>query len=121
MNAATDSSEVEDTLSSRDKAFLDSLYTIMEKELSNEDLDISRLTDMLNISRTKFYYKIKGLTGKTPSEFFMQYKLNVAAKLLREGELNVSEIAIKTGFNTLPHFSKAFKKQFGVPPSKYTG
>lgn len=121
VNAATDSSEVEDTLSSRDKAFLDSLYTIMEKELSNEDLDISRLTDMLNISRTKFYYKIKGLTGKTPSEFFMQYKLNVAAKLLREGELNVSEIAIKTGFNTLPHFSKAFKKQFGVPPSKYTG
>lgn len=122
VNAATDSSEVEDdTLSPKDKVFLDSLYTIMEKELSNEDLDISRITGMLGISRTKFYYKIKGLTGKTPSEFYMQYKLNVAAKMLREGKLNVSEIAIKTGFNTLPHFSKAFKKQFGVPPSKYTG
>ncbi|MBQ9410574.1 MAG: response regulator [Bacteroidales bacterium] len=121
LNAATDSSEVEDTLSSRDKAFLDGLYSLMERELSNEDLDISRLTDMLKISRTKFYYKIKGLTGKTPSEFFMQYKLNVAAKLLKEGVMNVSEIAIKTGFSTLPHFSKAFKKQFGVPPSKYTG
>ena len=120
VNAATDSSEV-DTLSSRDKAFLDGLYSLMERELSNEDLDISRLTDMLKISRTKFYYKIKGLTGKTPSEFFMQYKLNVAAKLLKEGVMNVSEIAIKTGFSTLPHFSKAFKKQFGVPPSKFTG
>ena len=120
LNAATDSSEV-DTLSSRDKAFLDSLYSLMERELSNEDLDISRLTDMLKISRTKFYYKIKGLTGKTPSEFFMQYKLNVAAKLLKEGVMNVSEIAIKTGFSTLPHFSKAFKKQFGVPPSKFVG
>ena len=120
LNAATDSSEV-DTLSSRDKAFLDSMYSLMERELSNEDLDISRLTDMLKISRTKLYYKIKGLTGKTPSEFFMQYKLNVAAKLLKEGRMNVSEIAIKTGFRTLPHFSKAFKKQFGVPPSRFTG
>ena len=120
LNSATDSSEV-DTLSSRDKAFLDSLYSLMERELSNEDLDISRLTDMLKISRTKFYYKIKGLTGKTPSEFFMQYKLNVAAKLLKEGVMNVSEIAIKTGFSTLPHFSKAFKKQFGVPPSRFVG
>ncbi len=120
VNAATESGEVDD-LSSRDKAFLGELYALMDRELSNEDLDITQLTEMLKISRTKLYYKIKGLTGKTPSEFFMQYKLNVAAKLLREGKMNVSEIAFKTGFNTLPHFSKAFKKQFGVPPSKYEG
>ena len=118
INSATESSEVE-SLSARDRAFMDELYSLMEKELGNEDLDISRLTEMLKMSRTKFYYKIKGLTGKTPSEFFMQYKLNMAAKMLSEGKLNVSEIAVKTGFNTLPHFSKAFKKQFGVSPSKY--
>lgn len=120
VNAATESSEVE-TLTSRDRAFLDQLYGAMEKELSNEDLDMSRLTSLLKMSRTKFYYKIKGLTGKTPSEFFMQYKLNRAAKLLKEGTWNVSEIAIRTGFKSLPHFSKAFKKQFGVSPSKYCG
>ena len=118
INSATESSEV-DALSARDRAFMDELYSLMEKELGNEDLDISSLTEMLKMSRTKFYYKIKGLTGKTPSEFFMQYKLNMAAKMLLEGKLNVSEIALKTGFNTLPHFSKAFKKQFGVSPSKY--
>ena len=100
---------------------MDELYSLMEAELANEELDISGLTQMLRMSRTKFYYKIKGLTGKTPSEFFMQYKLNTAAKLLLEGKLNVSEIAMKTGFSTLPHFSKAFKKQFGVSPSKYEG
>lgn len=120
VNAATMSSEV-DPLTSRDRAFLDQLYALMEKELSNEDLDMGRMTELMKISRTKFYYKIKGLTGKTPSEFFMQYKLNMAAKLLKEGDWNVSEIAIRTGFKSLPHFSKAFKKQFGVPPSKYCG
>ena len=33
----------------------------------------------------------------------------------------MSEIAWMTGFNTLSHFSTSFKKQFGVPPSEYTG
>lgn len=120
MSAATESSEVE-TLTSRDRAFLDQLYALMEKELSDEDLDMSRMTEMMKMSRTKFYYKMKGLTGKTPSEFFMQYKLNRAAQFLKEGALNVSEISIRTGFKSLSHFSKAFKKQFGVSPSKYCG
>ena len=120
LNQATESSEVDD-LSTRDKAFLNELYALMDREISNEDLDVSLLTEMLKISRTKLYYKIKGLTGKTPSEFFMQYKLNVAAKLVKEGKMNISEIAFRTGFSTLPHFSKAFKKQFGISPSKYQG
>lgn len=118
LDTATQTSEV-DTLSSRDRSFLDELYGLMEKELGNEDLDIAHLTEMLRISRTKLYYKVKGLTGKPPSEFFMQYKLNVAARMLKEGKYNVSEVAIRTGFSTLPHFSKAFKRQFGVSPSRY--
>ena len=118
VNAATGSASI-DSLNSKDKSFLDMLYTLMEEELSNEDMDVARLASLLRISRTKFYYKMKGLTGKSPSEFFMQYKLNMAAKMLVEGKLNVSEVAIKTGFASLAHFSKSFKKQFGVSPSKY--
>ncbi|MCQ2158184.1 MAG: response regulator, partial [Bacteroidales bacterium] len=121
LNSAIEVGQFENAgeLSSKDRAFMRQLYEIMNNELANEDLDITMLTDMMKISRTKFYYKIKSLTGKTPSEFFMQYKLNVAAQYLKEGRLNVSEIAIKTGFNTLQHFSKAFKNQFGVSPSRF--
>lgn len=32
---------------------------------------------------------------------------------------SISEIADMTGFNTLSHFSKSFKQQFGIPPSEY--
>ena len=119
MGRATDTSEVGSSLSVRDKAFMDQLYELMEQELSNEDMDITTLCDILRISRTKLYYKIKALTGMSPSEFFLQYKLNRAAEMLHEGKLNVTEIAIRTGFGTLPSFSKAFKKRYGVSPSKY--
>jgi len=93
----------------------------MEEELSNSELDVSRITKLLLISRTKLYYKIKGLTGETPSNFFRTYKLNRAAELLKSGEYTVSEIANKCGFSTQSHFSVVFKKQFGVTPTEYKG
>lgn len=115
----TDHISEEEGLSGRDKAFMDELYSIMESELGNSDIDISNITEKMKISRTKLYYKTKGLTGENPSVLFKRYKLNRAAQLLREHKYNMSEIADKTGFNTLSHFSTSFKKQFGVPPSEY--
>lgn len=109
----------EDALSPQDSAFMSELYQLMENELSNSELDVARMTEMLHISRTKFYYKVKGLTGDNPSVFFKKYKLNRAAQLLGERKYNVSEIADMTGFSTLSHFSTSFKKQFGVSPSEY--
>ena len=108
-------------LTPRDKAFMKDLYELMEKEIADVDLDITRISEMMRMSRTKFYYKVKGLTGENPSAFFKRYKLNFAANLLKEGKYNMSEIAYMTGFNTLSHFSASFKKQFGVPPSEYIG
>ena len=122
LGAATTTEEIEsEALSPRDAAFMKELYELMEKELANADLDIVQITEMMKISRTKFYYKVKGLTGENPSVFFKRYKLNRAADLLKEGKHNMSEIAWMTGFNTLSHFSTSFKKQFGVPPSEYVG
>ncbi len=95
------------------------LYQLMEQELNDSELDVSHLAERLCMSRTKFYYKVKGLTGETPSTFFKTYKLNRAAELLREGRYTASEIADKTGFSTLSHFSTSFKKKFGVAPSEY--
>ena len=109
----------ENALSPQDNAFMTELYQLMENELSNSELDVARMTEMMRISRTKFYYKVKGLTGENPSVFFKRYKLNRAAQLLQERKHNVSEIADMTGFSTLSHFSTSFKKQFGVSPSEY--
>jgi signal transduction histidine kinase/ligand-binding sensor domain-containing protein/FixJ family two-component response regulator len=122
LGSATTTEDIApEALSPRDAAFMQELYGLMEKELANADLDIVRMTEMMKISRTKFYYKVKGLTGENPSVFFKRYKLNRAADLLKEGKHNMSEIAWMTGFNTLSHFSTSFKKQFGVPPSEYIG
>ena len=121
-NATTTEEEgVDNALSGQDKHFMEELYKLMEEELSNSELDVTRITKLLLISRTKLYYKIKGLTGETPSNFFRTYKLNRAAELLKSGKYTVSEIADKCGFSTQSHFSVVFKKQYGVTPTEYKG
>ena len=117
----TEEEGVDNALSEQDKHFMEELYKLMEEELSNSELDVSRITKLLLISRTKLYYKIKGLTGETPSSFFRTYKLNRAAELLKGGKYTVSEIADLCGFSTQSHFSVVFKKQFGVTPTEYKG
>lgn len=121
LNNVTETDKnVEEVLSPQDKAFMDELYKMMEQELANSELDVNKVTELMHISRTKLYYKVKGLTGENPSVFFKTYKLNRAANLIVEGKYNISEIAYMTGFNTLSHFSTSFKKQFGCTPSEYS-
>ena len=96
------------------------LCKAIKQELANSELDVNKATELMHISRTKLYYKVKGLTGENPSVFFKTYKLNRAAALIVEGKYNISEIAYMTGFNTLSHFSTSFKKQFGCTPSEYS-
>ncbi len=114
----TDSIE-EDILSYHDKQFMDKLYDLMEQELSNPELNINKIVDLLSISRTKLYYKIKNITGENPNAFFKTYKLNRAAQLLVNGKHNITETADETGFSSLSHFSQSFRKHFGVSPSEY--
>ncbi len=120
LREATASEQIEENvLSPADSAFMDDLYKIMEGELSNYELNVVDMAEQMRVSRTKIYYKVKSLTGESPSSFFKTYKLNRAAELLKEGRYTISEIADMTCVSTLAHFSTSFKKLFGVPPSEY--
>lgn len=110
---------IDNSLSGNDQKFMNKLYELMESELSDNELNISEISKKIGMSRTKFYLKMKGLTGETPNVFFRRYKLNRAAEFIKSGEYNVSEVSILTGFSTLSHFSVSFKKQFGVSPREY--
>jgi AraC-like DNA-binding protein len=62
---------------------------------------------------------MRQITGKTPIEFIRVLRLKRAAQLLRESQLNVSEIAYQVGFNNPKYFANYFKQEFGVLPSVY--
>ena len=106
-------------LSAQDTKFMDTIYEYMEKHLSDAKLDIDELVGIVMMSRSKFFYKIKGLTGESPNAFFKIYKLNRAAEMIRNGDEKLTYIAELTGFCGPSHFASSFKNQFGVLPSEY--
>ena len=108
-----------DGLSLADRRFLDEVYKLMDKHLADSDLRVTVLARELLISPAKFNYRLKALTGETPGNFFRTYKLQKAARLLRDSDLSINEIAVRTGFATASYFSALFKRKYKQSPSEY--
>lgn len=106
-------------LQTRDEIFIDKLMTIIEDNLSDPGFKVTMLTRHIGISQTVLYNKIKALTGMTINDFVKSLRLKRSVQLLKENQLNISEIAYAVGFSDRKYFSKEFKKQYGVAPSGY--
>lgn len=102
-----------------DEQFIEKAVKYVSDNIDSSELSVEELSEVLGMSRVRLYKKIKQITGKTPIEFIRVIRLKRAAQLLRESQLNVSEIAYRTGFNSPKMFSKYFKEEFGILPSVY--
>lgn len=102
-----------------DEKLIEKAMKYVSDNIDSPKLSVEDLSDYLGMSRVRLYKKIKQITGKTPIEFIRIIRLKRAAQLLRESQLNVSEIAYRTGFNSPKVFSKYFKEEFGILPSTY--
>ena len=121
--AAEPSEKKEDTecanlLSAMDKEFLERCTRLITENLANPNFTINQLSRELALSRTIFYEKLKALTGQAPNEFIKLMRMTEAANLLKQG-LPVQDVALLVGFTDSKYFSTAFKKHFGVSPSKF--
>ena len=99
--------------------FLSRLDQLITENMANPDLSVGFLAKEMAISRSSLFAKTKELTGETPNTLINQTRLNVAANLLSEGKLSVSEICYMVGFSSPSYFSKVFTAQFGVTPHQW--
>ncbi|OQP65524.1 hypothetical protein A3860_17825 [Niastella vici] len=64
-----------------------------------------------------FFKTFKQAFRITPYQYMLNRKIEVATELIRQKKLNISQIALSTGFPDVYTFSKAYKRKVGVPPS----
>jgi len=102
-----------------EERFLDNLLDLMEEVWNRDTLKISHMGSKLGYSKSQLYRKITTVTGKTPSEFLRDFRLNRAAQLIEGRDDNIAQVAYKTGFNNPSYFSKCFHDRFGILPSEY--
>lgn len=102
-----------------DDLFLQKLQNHIQTHLSDAKFGVTELAKSVHLSQMQLYRKLKALTDKTPSQFIRSYRLHCGLKLLKKGELNISEIAYEVGFTDPSYFSRTFLKEFGKSSSDY--
>ena len=80
--------------------------------------DIRTVAIKCNMSEFHFYRCFKQVFGITPYQYLLGKRLEHARKLLNETQLRVGDIARLCSFRDVFSFSKAFKKRYGLSPSK---
>ena len=102
-----------------DNDFLTQYIEIVKANISNQELDVSVIYQTLGMSRANFYRKVKAVTGLSPIELIKNIRLEAGAKLLKESNMNVSEIAQHIGFSSRSYFARSFKAVYGMSPTEY--
>lgn len=79
---------------------------------------LSELSKSAGINEFKLKKGFKETFNKTVFEYLSDVRLEVAKNDLLEKKKSATEIAFELGYSSLQHFSSAFKKKFGISPSK---
>ena len=90
---------------------------IMEATLE-EPVPLSELARRVGISVRQVERLFKDQVGMGPSVFYLQRRLERARTLLRQTLQPIREVAVECGFGSTAHFSHAYKKAFGLPPTR---
>jgi AraC-like DNA-binding protein len=95
-----------------------SLTQIMEANFCY-NLSLDDFAKLCNRSLSSFKRDFKKHYNLTPGKWLLQKRVDYSAVLLKNRNLNVSQVCMECGFEDISHFSKVFKERFGVSPNNY--
>lgn len=94
------------------------VVTYMEEHLA-EKMELDALAAMAFLSRTGLIWKFQRQVGKTPQQYWIMLRMQLAKQLLLEGELPIAQIAERCGYASTYYFSNAFRQNSGMSPTHY--
>lgn len=82
-------------------------------------ITIEKIVNRLNIDRTYFFKLFKNEMGMSPKQYLFNYRMNMAATLLKDQNISVTVAGYSVGYTDIFAFSKMFKSHFGISPKQY--
>src|SRR5688572_2066820 len=98
--------------------FLEKLQEEVDSNLTNDQFGVEELARNIGMSRSQLHRKLTSVTGQSVSQFIREYRLQRGMELLKEGQLNASEVADRIGFGSATYFNKCFNEYYGYPPGE---
>lgn len=100
------------------EVFKNDLLKLFEENLSGK-LNVGELANRMKMSESSVSHKCRDLFGLPPAKAFLHYKFQKAEPFVRHSQLTIKEISELFGFENQFHFSRLFKKVYGMSPNRY--
>lgn len=84
-----------------------------------ESWTIDRLSDQVGLSRSALHQRFAGFIGVSPMHYLAQWRMQLAANLLRQSSASIAAIALEVGYESEAAFSRAFRRATGAPPASW--
>ena len=100
--------------------FFERLTSIIKKEMASGSVSLEAIASQMYITRGQLTRRVKAINGMTTQQYAMKIRLTHASNLLKNNtDMPVSEVAFRCGFEDATSFSRAFRRKYGISPSKY--
>ncbi len=96
---------------------LESMRFIREHHV--QKLTVDALAKKAGMSPSHFAHRFSSVARISPMRFLREVRLERARSLLYEAGSRANEVAAHVGFESAAHFTREFKRRYGVPPSHY--
>ena len=93
------------------------VLTQMHSNLTG-DISVEALAKQVNMSVSTFHHHFRQVTRSSPLQYLKRLRLIKARLLLSHDELNVNQTAHAVGYQSVPQFSRDYKRYFGASPVK---
>ena len=103
------------------ETYSDSIEDVMRyiREHISEPLDRETLADIAGFSVPHFHRVFTAHVGESAISYVRRLRLERAARKLRMGAVDITEVALAAGYDSHAAFGKAFKQHFGLSPSEF--
>jgi AraC-like DNA-binding protein len=86
---------------------------------ADQPIDLESAAAQTGLSAFHFLRMFSGVLGVTPHQYLVRARLRRAARLLREGDRSITDVAYDAGFADLSNFVRTFHRSAGLPPGQF--
>ena len=102
-----------------DQVFFEKVLATIEAELGNPAFSVSELADTMAMSNSQLSRKLRALIDQSPAQLIRNLRMQRAAALITAGSGRIADTCYAVGFSDQAHFSRTFKRHFGMTPIDY--
>jgi AraC-like DNA-binding protein len=92
---------------------------LLIRENPSKPLTLDKLARTVSMSSSRLRHLFKDEVGKTPRQYLKDLRMELARRLLENTSFHIKKVMIEVGANDESHFSRDFKRAFGMTPKQY--